>query len=113
MSLVIKTYMGMFLILLSLVTMLGSISMCIDVMNAKDFHNGVLAQIQEANFAPSVIEACKVSALERGYTLDIDDSSQLGEEKGEKGLVEVRMGYELGIPLFQLTEQFEMRAIAR
>ncbi len=113
MSLVIKTYMGIFLILLSLLTMLGTISMCIDVVNARDFHNSVLTQIQEANFAPSVLMACQEAAVSRGYQLHIDDTSQMSADKGKKGLVEVRVGYELEIPLFQLKEQHEIYGIAR
>jgi hypothetical protein len=47
--------------------MAGVMSACIDANNARDFHASVMAEIEDSNFAPSVISACKAQAENEGY----------------------------------------------
>ena len=62
MSTTIKTYVGIFILMLSLFSMAGVLSACIDAGNARDFHASVIAEIEDSNFAPSVISSCKTQA---------------------------------------------------
>ena len=83
MSTTIKTYVGIFILLLSVFTMAGVMSACIDANNARDFHASVVAEIENSNFAPSVINACKTQAANAGYELLIDESSIVKDEDGK------------------------------
>ena len=93
MSTTIKTYVGIFILLLSVFTMAGVMSACIDANNARDFHASVVAEIEDSNFAPSVINACKTQAANAGYELLIDESSIVKDEDGKPTLMEVILKY--------------------
>lgn len=113
MSITIKTYVGMFLLLLSVFTMAGIMSASIDANNARDYHAAVVAEIEDANFAPSVINACKTQAAESGYTLLVDSSSIVSDDTGRATMMEVILSYEYHIPLLNVSNTQQIRGFAR
>lgn len=113
MSITIKTYVGMFLLLLSVFTMAGIMSASIDANNARDYHAAVVAEIEDANFAPSVVSACKTQATENGYALLIDTNSIVTDEDGRTTMMEVILSYEYQIPLFNVSNTQQIRGFAR
>ena len=77
--------------------MAGVMSACIDANNARDFHASVMAEIEDSNFAPSVISACKAQAENAEYELLIDSNSVVKDEDGKPTLMEVILKYEYHI----------------
>lgn len=113
MSTTVKTYIGIFILMLSLLSMAGVMSAVIDAGNARDFHASVIAEIEDANFAPSVIQACKTQAAEAGYELLIDESSIVRDADGKSTLMEVILKYQYRIDFLELTSTQQIRGFVR
>lgn len=113
MSTIIKTYVGIFLLLLSVFSMIGVMSATIDANNARDFHAAVMAEIEDANFAPSVSTACQEQAEAAGYELLIDSNSIVRDEDGKATLMEVILRYQYRIDFLQVFSTQQIRGFAR
>lgn len=113
MSTTIKTYVGIFILLLSVFAMAGVMSACIDAGNARDFHASVIAEIEDSNFAPSVVEACKTQAEDAGYELLIDDNSVVKDEDGKTTLMEVILKYQYHVDFLGVVNTQQIRGFAR
>lgn len=113
MSTTIKTYVGIFILLLSVFTMAGVMSASIDSNNARDFHASVIAEIEDSNFAPSVINACKTQASNAGYELLIDENSIVKDEDGKPTLMEVILKYNYHVDFLGVISTQQIRAFAR
>lgn len=113
MSTTIKTYVGIFIFLISIFSMAGIMSASIDASNARDFHNSVIAEIEDANFAPSVINACKKQAASDGYELLIDNNSVVKDEDGKPTLMEVILKYKYRIDFLKVMNTQRIRGFAR
>lgn len=113
MSTIIKTYVGIFILLLSVFTLTGVMSACIDANNARDFHASVMAEIEDSNFAPSVINACKTQAESAGYELLIDENSIVKDEDGKTTLMEVILKYKYRVDFLGVISTQQIRAFAR
>ncbi|NMC59414.1 MAG: hypothetical protein GYA51_08550 [Candidatus Methanofastidiosa archaeon] len=113
MSTIIKTYIGIFILLLGVFTMAGVMSACIDANNARDFHASVIAEIEDSNFAPSVINACKTQAANDGYELLIDDNSIVKNEDGKTTLMQVILEYKYHVDFLGVISTQQIRAFAR
>ncbi len=113
MSTTIKTYVGIFLLLLAVFSMVGVMSACIDANNARDYHASVIAEIEDANFAPSVITACKSQASSAGYELLMDSNSVVKDEDGKPVLMEVILKYQYRIDFLGVISNQQIRGFAR
>ena len=113
MSTTVKTYIGIFILMLSMFSMAGVMSATIDAENARDFHASVIAEIEDANFAPSVIQACKTQAALAGYELLIDDSSIVRDDDGKPTLMEVILKYQYRIDFLGVISTQQIRGFAR
>ncbi|WP_031420557.1 hypothetical protein [Lachnoclostridium phytofermentans] len=113
MSTTIKTYVGIFILLVSVFSMAGVMSACIDANNARDFHASVMAEIEDSNFAPSVISSCEEQAENAGYELLIDSNSVVKDEDGKPTLMEVILKYEYHIDFFGVISSQQIRGFAR
>lgn len=113
MSTTIKTYVGVFILMLSVFSMAGVMSACIDANNARDFHASVIAEIENSNFASSVITVCKEQAANAGYELLIDSNSVVKDEDGKPTLMEVILKYQYRIDFFGAVSNQQIRGFAR
>lgn len=113
MSTTIKTYVGIFILMLSLFSMAGVLSACIDAGNARDFHASVVAEIEDSNFAPSVISSCKSQAVSAGYDLIIDEGRVVRDDDGRPALMEVILKYEYRVDFFGVLSTQQIRGFAR
>ena len=113
MSTTIKTYVGIFILLLSVFSMAGVMSAGIDANNARDFHASVMAEIEDSNFAPSVIHACKTQAGNAGYELIIDSNSVVRDKDGKPTMMEVVLRYQYRIDFFGVVSPQQIRGFAR
>lgn len=113
MSTTIKTYIGIFLLLLAVFSMVGVMSACIDANNARDYHASVISEIEDSNFAPSVISACKSQASSAGYELLMDNNSVVKDEDGKPVLMEVILKYQYRIDFLGVISSQQIRGFAR
>lgn len=113
MSTTIKTYIGIFVLFLSVFAMAGMLSANIDAAAARDFHASMIAEIEDANFAPSVVNACKTQALSAGYELLIDGGSIVYDADQKPTLMEVVLRYHYRIDFFGIVNTQQIRGFAR
>lgn len=71
MSQVLKAFMGMFFIFMMLLLGIGILSAQVDVSNALDYKSDVVAELENSNYSPSVINSCIQQAVDNGYTIEI------------------------------------------
>lgn len=71
MSQVFKTFMGVFFLVLLLLTGVGIISAQLDVTAALDYKADIVTELENSNYSPQVINACIEQAVENGYKLEI------------------------------------------
>lgn len=108
MKIAIEAYVSIFIICLCLVLCACLISADLEVANARDAYTTYTLQLQDSNFADSVVQACKSDAEKRGYQIDI---SVYEDASGNKsGTVELQ--YEYSIPVIGYTAYRYIRGYA-
>ncbi len=107
---VIKSYLGIFLIFMGLFVSTGIISASVSASNAVSFHADVIKEVEDSNFAPSVINACLDSAQSAGYKLTV---TPIHDADGNTTMAEVILDYEYNIPFLNLFTEHEKRGFAR
>ena len=83
----------------------------ITVAAAKEFKAEVVAQIENSNFNPKVIEGCIRQAEMAGYQLQV--TSCIYDERYNMQSAEVILTYSYEIPLLGISEMRTTRGIAR
>lgn len=107
---IFKTYLGIFLIFTGIFVSAGIISASISASNAVSFHADVIKEIEDCNFAQSVIDACKESAKSAGYELTVQP---IKDANGRTVMAEVILDYEYNLPFLNLFTDHEKRGFAR
>lgn len=107
---VIKTYLGLFLTFIGVFVCVGITSACISSSNAVSFHADIIKEVEESNFAPSVMQACIESAESAGYKLEI---LPIQDASGRTVMAEVILDYEYNIPFLGVFTEHEKRGFAR
>lgn len=82
-----------------------------DVAAAKEYKADVIAEIENSNFNPNVIDSCVSQASEAGYTLQIANCTY--DEDNNVQTAEVVLSYSYKLPLFGITDTKSTRGIAR
>lgn len=101
MSQIFKSYLGIFLLLLSTAVLIGIVNADMHSNTAGEFHSAVIAEIEESNFAEAVIEECKISAQNLGYTLEVNP---VRDEDGNVVMAEVILNYNYEIPFLSIKQ---------
>lgn len=83
----------------------------ITVAAAKEFKAQVVAEIENSNFNPKVIEGCIRQAENAGYRLQVN--SCMYDERYDMQSAEVVLTYRYEIPLLGISETRTTRGIAR
>lgn len=122
---IIKTYLGMFMILFLTVTAIGILSAFVTVMNAQDEHARIIQEIEDSNYAPSVVQANFLLAEKDGYELTLtapdDTGSQVRYTRGEeitedlyqKDWVRVDLRFTFRISFFGIRQSHVLSGYAR
>ena len=71
MSQILKTFMGLFLILIMIATSVGLLSSFFSVMAAQNLHAAMISEIEDSDYYPIVIKECFQIANEKGYDLEM------------------------------------------
>lgn len=106
---VIKTYLGLFFLLLMGLVGIGVVTAGIQSAAARNYHADVINEIECSNFNDGVIAACKQQAKEAGYKLKIKTMEYDRHVK----TAEVILEYDYAIPVLNLVTDHEVRGFAR
>lgn len=72
MKIAIEIYASLFILCLTAALCIGFISSDLSVMEARDAYYSYVNELQESNFADSVVDACVEDANKNGHALTID-----------------------------------------
>lgn len=108
---VLKTYLGLFFLLLMGLVGIGIVAAGIEVSAARDYHADVISEIECSNFNAGVISACKSQAAGRGYELRVAD--MVYDAQRNQRMAEVVLSFEYAIPILNLVSGHEIRGFAR
>lgn len=78
MSVIIKSFMGIFFFALVVFLGTGIINYQAEANRASGYKHDVVQQLQDSNFAPSVINACIQAGARQNYNVSIDVSVRDG-----------------------------------
>lgn len=106
---VIKTYLGIFLMMLLLVVGTGIVSAEMEICRARNFKTDVVTELENSHFHPEVIEACRQQAQDMGYELEIETYGDGGEIK----MAAVTLFYTYQIGPFHTRTEHSVQGIAR
>lgn len=81
------------------------------IEQAKNYKAEAVAEIENSNFNPAVIDACKTEASSLGYTLSLE--SCVYDAANDIQTAEVVLSYHYRMPLFGMDEVRTTRGIAR
>lgn len=106
---VIKTYLGLFFILLMGLVGIGVVTAGIQSAAARNYHADVINEIECSNFNDGVIEACKQQAQAEGYHLKVKTMEYDRHVK----MAEVILQYDYAISVLNLVTEHEVRGFAK
>lgn len=102
----------------ALVILVLNLFLCISVSSAsaavsvaKEYKADVIAEIENSNFNPGVINACVQQARELGYSLEVN--GYVYDEAHDIQSAEVIVSYSYEMPLFGIAKTQMTRGIAR
>lgn len=108
---IVEAFSAVVLITLCAYVSIALITVNSDIMAAKEYKADVIAEIENSNFNPYVVEGCIQQAQAAGYTLQIHNSSYDTDQRITSA--EVILGYEYKLPIFGISETKTTRGIAR
>lgn len=106
MKVAIEAYVSIFIICICALLCVCLISADMGVANARDAYTTYTLQLQDSNYADSVVEACKSDAASRGYIMNIT-VYELGDGS-RSGTIELQ--YEYSIPVIGYSTQRYIRS---
>jgi len=105
-----KVYLTLFLLFITLFTYIGTITADLDISNARDFKNQVVAQIEDSNLSNQVIEACKTSAQAQGYILE---TNTIKDDINRPVAVEITLKYNYTVIFLNVMKEHTLHDYAR
>lgn len=111
MKYIIEAFSILIVLMLNLLLCTAVLSVSADVAAAKEYKADVVAEIENSNFNPNVIDACKTQAALQGYSLEITASTY--DEDRDRCIAQVRLTYDYEIPLLGISQQRVTSGIAR
>lgn len=111
MKYIIEAFSILTVLMVNLFLCIAVLSVSADVAAARQYQADVVAEVENSNFNPIVIDSCKQQAAARGYSLEITPS--IYDADSERCIAEIRLTYAYEIPLLGVSQQRVMRGIAR
>lgn len=105
---IFETYITLFLMLMAVFTLSGIMTADIGLQNARVFKENIVNEIENSNFAPSVISACRESGNEK-YAVQIDE---IKDVRGNTVMAEVRVMYTYDIPFLNVRKSHILKDFA-
>ena len=79
MKIAVELFASLFVLVITVAICIGIISSDLTVMDARDYYQSCVNQMQESNFADSVIDACIEDAAKEGYSVYVEIIDSDGE----------------------------------
>ena len=100
MSQIMKTFLGVFLIMFMVVTSSGVLSGFMTVVEAQNLHALIINELEDSDYDCSVAQTCFENASKAGDTLELklymtDNSIRTVTDEIEKARVELKFTYEV------------------
>ncbi len=115
MSQVIKSFTGVFFMLLVLLLGTGVLSAQMDASNALSYKADLVAELENSNFSPQVLNGCIQQAIDNGYKISVKTFTRGGAARvyitPSAGEVVLTYPYRIGF-LNSVTEH-QVRGYAR
>lgn len=108
---IIGAFSALLMLVLNLFLCISVSSSSAAVAAAKEYKADVIAEIENSNFNPAVIDACIQQARELGYSLEVN--GYVYDEAHDIQSAEVMVTYSYEMPLFGIAKTQMTRGIAR
>lgn len=108
---VIGAFCTLTVLCLNLFICVSVLTVSADAAAAKEYKAAVVAEIENSNFNPNVIAACKEQAALCGYSLEVN--SCVYDELYDLRTAEVLLTYTYEIPILGISDTKVTRGIAR
>lgn len=125
MSQVIKAFLGVFLIVFMMITSTGILAAYMEVLNAQDLQARIIDEIENSNYAASVIRAgyrdagkagCGLSLTlyyESGVMTRFTNSSQVPASVGEVSMARVELTFPFQVAVLGIRQEHTLTGYAR
>ncbi|MDE6904671.1 MAG: hypothetical protein K2P76_07020 [Lachnospiraceae bacterium] len=123
MSQVIKTFTGVFFMLLVLLLGTGILSAQMDASNAINYKADIVAELENSNYSPQVLNGCMEQAIDNGYKISVKTFTKGGAvqvytaptagDTRDVVMAEVVLTYPYRIGFLDSHTQHQVRGFAR
>lgn len=125
MSQVIKSYLGVFMVLLLMMTSIGILSAFMMVLSAQDVHAVIIDELENSHCAQNVLEECFDMAGQAGYDLSVNlfyedgtscrisSEEEIPADSSTSFYARVELEFPLTIGFFQLQQNHVISGYAR
>lgn len=108
---IVGAFSILFILLLNIFVSVGLIGACTQVAAAKEYKTQVVAEIENSNFNPLVIDACEKKAAVDGYELKV--TACIYDAWQNMRAAQVALKYSYRIPVLGIEDWNTTYAIAR
>lgn len=125
MSQVIKAFMGVFMVMFLMITATGVLGAFYQILHAQNTHSAMIDEIENSDFARSVMVSCFDTAKKEDYALQLSlysdageirtctSVSELPEDTSTVTMVEVILQYSIEVAFFEVATEQQMFGYAR
>ncbi|SER77820.1 hypothetical protein [Lachnobacterium bovis] len=117
---VVKSFLGVFLIMFLVATSVSIISVFLEVMNAQNEHASIINEIENSDFNNQVITQCVNDAKKKGYTVstkvfyeDLEKIKLENKDLDEAKVAKVELKFPINIAFWQLNQEYKIEGYAR
>lgn len=111
MKYIIEAFSILTVLMMNLLVCIGVLTASADVAAAKEYKADVVAEIENSDFNPNVIDACELQAQALGYLLEVTPVVYQGTS--ERCIAQIKLTYNYEIPLLGISQQRVTRGVAR
>lgn len=125
MSQVMKAFTGVFMVLFLMTTSTGVLGAFYQILHAQNTHAVMIDELENSDYAKSVMEACFETAEKEGYHLQLSlysetdeirtctTASDLPENTKQVSMAEVILQYSVEVAFFEIEREQQLFGYAR
>ena len=125
MSQIMKTFMGIFMLLFLMASSVGMLGAFLQVLHAQDIHATMIDEMENSDYCKDVLEECFSIAEKSGYELELilygesqdgilcKGQTELPKETTNIVLAKVTLQFPFCIPFFQIEDNHKISGYAR
>lgn len=125
MSQIIKGYLGVFLVLLLMITSIGVLSAFMGVISAQDLHGAIIDEVENSAYAKSVLEEAFEKTAQAGYQMTVtlfyqdgnrlfvSSKEEIPQDSMKASYARIELKFPLRIGFFQVNQNHVISGYAR